>query len=308
MISKSLISFYTTLWIRFGETIVPISQIKAVFATRKNLIYDLHLLMKNHCVESIQKGQYFINNPTKWFAATSLFETIVPLRAAEILPDILPNVNNVDTFMLFGSYARGEETPESDIEVFLVVSSDSTKTTLLSHLKKVKEIDPTILSPGEIKVLLEQRDIHNLLLLKTAILEGKVIWGGKELSEIAVAPISKELIRSFLSETLGMEQKYLALLKEGKSDFLSYSGFLRARSLAFVSSMLAGTPKTPSYKELEAFLGLDPRVFNEIKVAYRASKRNEPVEIPMQLDDAKKFVQKLTEKTFEISKEVEKLG
>ncbi len=272
------------------------------------MIYDLHLLIKNHCVESIQKGQYLINNPTKWFAATSLFETIIPQRASAILQEILPFINNVETLMLFGSYVRGEETPESDIELFIVVADDVLKTTLLSRLKTIKEIDPTIVSPGELKVLLQQRDIHNLLLLKTAMLEGKILWGGKDLSEIAANPLSKDQIRSFLAETLDMEQKYLGLLKEGKVDFLSYSGFLRARSLTFISSFLAGSPKTPSYTEIEAFLDLDPGVFSAIRDVYRASKRNEPVKHPLRPDDAKTFVQKLTEKTFEISKEVETLG
>ncbi len=308
MIPRGIISFYTTLWIRFGETSVSIQKIKAIFPTRKNLVYDLHLLIKNHCVESIQKGQYLINNPTKWFAATSLFETIVPQRAPAILSEILPFINEIETFLLFGSYARGEETPESDIELLIVVTGDSTKTALLSRLKSIKDIDPTILSPCEIQVLLQQSDIHNLLLLKTAMLEGKILWGGKQLSEIAASPLSKEQIRSFITETLDMEQKYLALLKEGKIDFLSYSGFLRARSLAFILSQLHGTPKTPSYAEIEAFLDLGPVAFHKIREAYRASKRNEPAKNPLQSDDAKTFVQKLTEKTFEISKEVENLG
>jgi len=223
-----------------------------------------------------------------------------PLNIEKDVIDILMKEDILKEVMgayITGSYARGEQTIESDIDI-LVITSKTEK-----RIKKEK-YDLLLIT----KETLEEQLKNNIMPLLPMIIEAKPIINKNLLEDYKNTKLTKKNLRWHLEITksgLKVNKAALNLEKEieseNASDAIAYSLVLHLRSLYLVDKLMKN--KTWSNKEL---IGLIKKIAGS-KLAYEGYLRvkadiKRTKKLP--IDQAEKLYEYLSEKLKEQEKSI----
>lgn len=215
-----------------------------------------------------------VYTPKKWVGKTAIVileEKPVDARG-EVLTALKPFFPKIEGAFLFGSFARNEQTPESDIDV-LVVARESLplkKTGRFDFLAKTK------------KELIEEMQKDHSLFLHQALAEAKAVFNETLLEEMQ-KEMPKPNPKKFFDETLGAFQNVQKLLNADKkkgNEFSAspasvYSLVLRLKTLFLVQCW--HQKKAFSNRGFEEFLqrqGFSEKTVNGFLGVFRAERDN----------------------------------
>lgn len=243
--------------------------------------------------EAVQKRVVRFGNgsivytPKKWIGEQVLVileEKHLDIKG-EAVEAIKPYLGSVVGIFLFGSFARNEQTADSDIDILVIVDKKIPleKKGRFDFLVKTREqfekearSDPTLFLH---QVASEAKPILNETLLK-------------QLKQVAVKPDFEK----FLDDTLGAFKKTTQSLESQKgSEFLQsnasiYSLILRLKSLFLIQCFKQGSAF--SNKKFKGFIkkhGFSEKAVEEFMEVYRAERDEKKTSIKIQLADAEKL-------------------
>ena len=106
----------------------------------------LNNFLKNNVVEREKKGRmwFYSVNPQPLLKHFRIFENLVEL--SELVQKLSPFVKRI---ILFGSTALGEDTAESDIDLFILTDNKEAAMKEIRGFKTAREIKPIVQTPLE---------------------------------------------------------------------------------------------------------------------------------------------------------------
>lgn len=205
----------------------------------------------------------------------------------ETMETLKPYLGSIEGVFLFGSFARNEQIPESDIDV-LVISSKKIV------LKKSGRMDFLVRTKQE---FLEELKKDKMLFLHQVLSEAKPVFNESLLIELKAAE-GKLNFGVILEDTLGAFKSVQELLDASKkqgleyldSNAIVYSLILRLRGL--VSAQCLEKKQAYSNKRLVAILKsycFEEKTINNVLAIYRAERDNKKTNIRMSLAEAEKL-------------------
>lgn len=193
----------------------------------------------------------------------------------EALELLAPYLEDIAGIYLFGSHARNEDVPDSDVDL-LVVKSSKKKL----HLSR-KGWEISVVSLARFHQSIAQAPIF----IRAALAEAKPILNGALLEELRVKYKPKKSdFKAFVKETelfAKRNEAYISLDKENKKEFLSekkilYSLLVRIKGMYILRLLCEG--KAYKKKEFSAWLqersALTPQQSASLLTSYDALKRN----------------------------------
>jgi len=171
----------------------------------------------------------------------------------EIVEILKPHLENIIGVYLYGSYARNEQTVDSDIDILVITSS---KFKIIENIGNYHIVSTTINS-------IENTLKNNAVLILPIIKEAKTIINPDPLRKYKEYKFTEKNTKQFLNDT----KKILELNKKGlKMDFeigsLIYSLILRIRGLLIIKLMLNNI----AYSKASLFNCLENTNFERNKV------------------------------------------
>jgi len=191
---------------------------------------------------------------------------IKPLSVNEyVLNAISPYMKDITGVYLYGSYARHEQQPDSDIDV-LILASNGVK------LKKENSIDYRVINVCDIKNAIREEPISMYPMIKEAV----PIMNAHLLEELKVVKIYPKRL-SWITRTTDIALKMnKGLIELGEDlDSVIYSLIMRLRGLYLTHLILTG--KKYSHAEFESFVmkrGLNRDPYNTAYAIYRTVRDN----------------------------------
>ncbi len=191
--------------------------------------------------------------------------------------DLLKNVIGI---FLAGSYARGEETKSSDVDIFIVTDSIDKQT-------KIRGYEITMISKGKF-----EKNIKKSLYLASLINESKTILNNEFIKDyktrILNLPVKKHLeeIKSMTKineDFIEMDEQ----MKENTPDETIYSLVLRLREIYLIGCLKDN--KKPSNKE---FIGLIKNISGSAEAyeSYLRIKNDKPSKRGIKTSHARKLI------------------
>ena len=207
--------------------------------------------------------------PKNWINGEARIELIEkPLDIKNDILEILkPYLQNIEGIYLIGSYAREEQTKESDVDVLVITDKISKK------IKRGKY--ELILIPKEkVESALEKNILPILPMLK----EAKPLFNGFLIKEYKKTKLTKENLKAHIELTksaLNVNKEFIKLDKKiefNSDDGIAYSLILRLRGTYIVDCLIKN--KIPTKKEL---LGIIKKISGSLKAyeGYLRVKNNE---------------------------------
>lgn len=180
--------------------------------------------------------------------------------------NILRDIENLEAIILFGSYAKGNETAVSDIDIMVVVDTEKPKEILPLVIKKLSGID----KEGKISPRVTNlKDIERDFLLDVSrhgkILYGKIILNDKKMMlksyrllyyDISDLPLSKKVLvskRIHGSESVVKNKKY------------SYKGIKDIYGFEIIGRSLVLVPEE-NFENFKIFLDINNVKYKEKRV------------------------------------------
>jgi len=198
-----------------------------------------------------------------------------------ILSEIEPYLDSIIGVYLYGSYARGEQKEDSDIDLF-VVTNEKIKI-------KAKGFEIVSLRGEDIEKAIEIEPV----LMYSIFSEAKAIINSRLIEELKVRykPKLKDF-EEFIKYSKGMIKVSEDSLKSETKLSLSgeaviYSLVLRLRGLFIIKSILSG--KQYSHKLFRSWIKFElPEIdFSSIYDAYRTSKNDKKIKQKIKVEDIK---------------------
>lgn len=173
--------------------------------------------------------------PREWLNGKARIELISkPLNIKKDVIEILENyLEYIIGIYIVGSYARGEETEQSDIDI-LVITNDISK--------KITEGKYNIILVQKSK--LEEYLKRNIMPFLPMLIEAKPILNGELLDKLKKVQLTKDNLRGHLEivkSGLAVNKEFIKLdkeLDEDASDANSYSLVLHLRSVYIVDCLI----------------------------------------------------------------------
>jgi len=216
----------------------------------------------------------------------------------EALSILEPYLEDVLGIYLVGSYARGEQEPDSDVDI--IALSKKTK----------KEI-----SSGKYHISLITLESAKKTILKNPILilprlnEAKVILNSSLLEELKSVKLTKESFKNFIDETkriIKIDSGFIALdRKQGReildSVSIIYSLILRLRSVFLIKCLF--NKRNYSKKEFLNWLkkGSNAEESEKTYEVYKAIRDNKKINEKIKIETAEKLLEMLKIKVKELS-------
>lgn len=245
--------------------------------------------------ESVEKEVVKFGNgsivytPKKWIGKRVL--VILEEKPLDIEGSVIeilkPYLSSVEGVFLYGSYARNEQTPESDIDI-LVISDEKI------NLKKKGNFDFLIKTKDK---FVEELEKDPTLFLYQIIKEAKPIFNElllEELEHIKTKPNFKE----FFDGTLGAFKNIKNLMdvdKKRRKTYLNstaciYSLILRLRGLFLIQCFVKKqTFSNKKFKELIKSHWFKEKTANHFLDIYRAERDDKKIPCKILLTDAEKL-------------------
>lgn len=235
--------------------------------------------------------------PKEWINGSARVELIEkPLNIKKDILDILsPCLEDIEGIYLTGSYARGEQTGKSDVDVLVITSKIS---------KRIKK--------GKYDILLIKKDdvdneIKNSALpLIPMLKEARPMMGKNLLEEYRKAGFTKKNLEWYMAITASAIKINTAMINLSKeqenkhcSDAVSYSLILNLRSIYIVDCMKKGIKWTSN-----GLLSMIKKISGSLKAyeGYLAVKNNESVFGLLPIDEAEKLLHYITKRMTEHKK------
>lgn len=236
--------------------------------------------------------------PRDWFGGEAKVELIKkPLNIEEdILKILKPYLQDIFGIYLVGSYARGEQTSESDVDV-IVISKNLKKEIVYGkyHI--------SIYTLESVKKTIKE----NPIMIYPRLLEAKAILNKNLLEELKFLP-DKIKIRDFIQDTkriMNIDEEFVELDKldgkELKSNSVIYSLMLRLRAIFLIKMIL--NKKTYSKQTFKDWLAMEignKREIENIYSVYEKIRDNKKVKAEIEIYLVEKLLNLL-------KKEVKKL-
>lgn len=187
----------------------------------------------------------------------------------EILMILRAHLKHISGIYLYGSYARGEETAESDIDV-LVIGEVEIK-------KRVGEYDIASASQEQIEKTIE----NNAVLILPLLREAKAILNEAWLDRYKKRRLTKRNTRWYIETTessLKLAEDWIRERDLTVIDSLVYPLIMRLRGLMLIESLLHD--KRYSHKSLLEHLikgGISSDKVNQLYRMYREHRDNKPL-------------------------------
>jgi predicted nucleotidyltransferase len=156
----------------------------------RSLQSELRRLEEWGVLERIREGDTVIyqlqQRDPRWKALYTLVRSFAD--PTEVLTEALADVSGVEAAFVFGSVARGEARPESDVDLFIlgdgILSTDLGRATMSAELLLDREVDVKRFTRSKLKRVMEQGDSGFV----SAALRGPKRWiAGSEDSFVGVA-------------------------------------------------------------------------------------------------------------------------
>lgn len=215
-------------------------------------------------MKSGNSGSVYV--PKEWIGERVI---VRPLSIREkVLQITAPYMENVMGIYLYGSYARGEETPESDIDILVATDKKI-------PLDRQDNIDIEAVEIADIK----SRIMKDWVGYYSIIHEAKPIINEKLLEELqGIKPDPKALdwYYNMTENALSIVNDLLEI--EGDMNGSIYSLMLRSRGLYIIQCNLKD--KKYSNKDLEDFIvkrGIAREDYRKVYAIYRAVRDNKPL-------------------------------
>lgn len=227
--------------------------------------------------------------PREWMG--NQVKVILIDRTLEIKKEVFnilePYLDDIVGIYLVGSYARGEETADSDIDI--LVLSNKIKKELISSKYNVSII------PLESLRKTLHGDYPELVLPR--LLEARVILNKRLLEELKNINLKKNAFREFFKDTKRIININREIIKKEeqnsnltKSASLAYSVILRLRGLFLIKCILNKTKYTSKAFENWVTQGIDKSSFTEIYQAYVNFKNKKKPSIQLKIVDLSKLI------------------
>ena len=225
--------------------------------------------------------------PKEWLG--NQVKIILINRTLEIKKEVLsilePYLEDILGIYLVGSYARGEQEEDSDIDI--IVISSKTKKEIISgkyhiSISPLEGINKTINSYPE--------------LIIPRMREAKVILNPQLLEEIKEHKLTKKSFKNFVEDTRSMikiDKEFIALDELNgenlESNSIIYSMMLRLRGIFLINCILK--QKQYSKKDFKKWVlnVLDEEEFENAYAAYKAIRDKKQEKIVISLTTAKKL-------------------
>jgi len=233
--------------------------------------------------------------PKKWLGqSVRVILEREPLNIKESVVELLqPFLENIKGVFLYGSFARNEQAPDSDIDV-LVVADKKFK------LEKKSRFDFTVIEEATLRKELKGKDP---LYTYSVLQEAKPIINEALLKELKEIKINKHDFKWHLEEAesaLKIAEEFLKLdkLQERKkldSTAIVHTIVLRLKNLFRLQCILKN--KKYSNKEFNSFLrkkGLPKELIEKFYDLYRAERDEKSTPVKVSVED--------TEKLYEVAK------
>jgi len=227
--------------------------------------------------------------PKGWIGENVL---VSRMSLKERILDVLnENLEGVAGIYLYGSYARGEEEPDSDVDVLVIANK---------KFKIEKEgMDFTIVGISEIRQLIEKNPIH----LYPIIVEAVPIFNGaliEELKNIRVNPKRFKWLVETTRSALNVNREFI---RQGKNiSAVIYSLIMRLRGVYLAKCILKWEKYTNSdFKKFVTSSGFDEKVFGVFYQIYRAERDGKKIhEREIYIDDLLKLCEILEKSNKEL--------
>lgn len=238
--------------------------------------------------------------PREWCGGKARVELIEkPLNIKKDILEILdPYLENILGVYIVGSYARGEQTADSDVDV-LVISDNINK-----RIERGK-YEISIYPVNKIKKTLKK----NPIMIYPRLIEGKTILNDLLLKELQAVKISKNQFKEFIGDCksfIKMDKEFLELDKlEGDlvdSNSVIYSLILRLRAMFLIKGILNN--KVYSKKEFKKWLInylQNKEDFQNAYLIYEGIRDDKKIKVKIKISLAQKLLDLL-------KKEVKKYG
>lgn len=202
--------------------------------------------------------------PKGWAEKKVLIRLLSPKEM--ILDVIEPHMSNIIGAYLYGSYARGEETPSSDIDA-LVITNHSI------DLAYDKPLDMIILTPREIKTILDEDPIQ----LWPIIQECEPIINESYLEKLKSTEVNPRKYLPLVRETKEKLQKYKRMIERGeKVGPVIYSMMLRLRAIYLARLMMSGGRySNDNFRRYVVSQGIEGDSYDNLSVVYHCVRDNE---------------------------------
>ena len=183
-----------------------------------------------------------------------------------------PYLKDIISVFIYGSYARHEETKESDIDVVVI-----TEKPLKINIKEPK-LEINVFELDKFKKAIEKHPVMYYQIVQ----EAESLINAHVLEELKGVKINKENFKDYLNETnehIKSNKELLELdkLDEGyvKSFSIIYSTMLRLRGIFIVECTLSrGKFSNKAFKKLLMKKGISSDEFEQLYSAYRAVRDN----------------------------------
>ncbi|MDP1728968.1 MAG: DUF2080 family transposase-associated protein [archaeon] len=203
----------------------------------------------------------------------------------EVLSILDPYLEDIIGIYLTGSYARGEQEEDSDIDVIAI--SKSTKKEIISG-----KYDISITTLEGIKKTLGS---HPELVIPR-LREAKTILNPQLLEELNEHNITKNSFKNFVEDTkrmIKMDKELIELDKldgeELESKPVIYSIILRLRGIFLIKSALENKKYSKSIFKIWVLETLNEKEFKDAYAIYKSIKNKKESKIKMKLETAKKL-------------------
>ena len=215
-----------------------------------------------------------------------------------------PYLKNITAVFIYGSYARHEETKESDIDV-MVITKDKTITIEI----KEPNLEITSFEVDKLKKAIEKYPVMYYQIVR----EAEPLINESVLDELKKIEIDYKNFKNYLYETkehIGSNKEFMELDKlDGeylKSYSVLYSTMLRLRGLFIVLCII--TKKEFSNKKFKEWLvqsGITSEEFGQCYAAYRMIKNDKNIINPkIKLSTAEKLLNTLEKETESIDEKL----
>jgi predicted nucleotidyltransferase len=197
--------------------------------------------------------------PKEWENRKVLVRLMSP---REIALDVLQeHMSHVIGAYLYGSYVRGEETSESDVDILVVASKKF-------EIKKEPSLDITVVTLNEVDSILNKDPIQLTPILAEAepLLNDALL---KELKSREIDPT--KYLKLVKDNTRILKESKELIEKRARIGAVIYSLMIRLKAVYLVKKILSGTRYTSKgYKQYVLSQGLDEESYNGLNMVYRA--------------------------------------
>lgn len=202
----------------------------------------------------------------------TIIKSIVNILLKENIP-----LEDIIGIYLFGSYARGEETPNSDIDILVI--TENTSSFIITE-----NFEITVTTKENLKNLMN-KNLYTASILKEAspLINSEFLENIKSSSNTANFPFKKYLKE--ISSQIESDEEILALEEGLVDEAIIYSLILRIKALYLLSCILHN--KKPTKKEIIEIIKN-----KKLYALYESVKNNTPVKETANLEETNMLIKK----------------